>query len=176
MMVRWARQQDAVPIAEVHVASWLGGYRGIVPDHVLDRLSVEARAARWAGWLGDPARGSRTLVAGRERRVEGFCSVAMPARGAAGVGSSVAEITAFYVAPAAWRHGVGAALMRRALSEIEAAGLNGAIAWVLERNERAIAFYGALGWSRDGARDRWSPPDHPEVRLPVVRLRIAAVR
>jgi GNAT superfamily N-acetyltransferase len=171
MRVRWATPQDARAIAEVHVASWLGGYRGIVADDVLDRVSVDQREEQWRRWLGDEARGSRTLLAGRGGRVEGFCSLAIPARGS-NEGADVAEIPVLYVAPEAWRHGVGAALMSRALAEAEARGLRSAVVWVLDGNERAIRFYEALGWQLDGGRDEWAPADYLDLRLPVVSLRI----
>src|SRR5256885_13605031 len=97
MRVRWARVQDARAIAEVHVASWLGGYRGRIPDAVLDRLSVDEREEQWRQWLGDPAPGARTLIAGRGR-VEGFCSGARPARGPQG-GARGAGVPAVSAAP-----------------------------------------------------------------------------
>jgi GNAT superfamily N-acetyltransferase len=170
MRVRWARVQDARAIAEVHVASWLGGYRGRIPDAVLDRLSVDEREEQWRRWLGDPARGSRTLVAGRER-VEGFCSVAMPARSPK-EGAGVAEIPAFYVAPGSWRGGVGTALMRRALDEMGGAGYTEALVWVLDGNDHAVAFYEASGWRLDGERDEWTPQVEGAEPLPAVSLRI----
>jgi len=42
-MIRPATPEDARAIAEVHVASWRYAYRGLLPDDVLDRLSVEER-------------------------------------------------------------------------------------------------------------------------------------
>src|SRR5436190_6476720 len=172
MRVRWAKPQDARAIAEVHVASWVGGYRGLAPDDLLNRLSVDERERQWREWLGDPGRRSRTLVAGRHGRVEGFCSVAMPARGA-DEGSDLAEIPAFYVAPEAWRRGVGSALMARALAEIRAAGFARAVIWVLDGNDRAVAFYGTMGWRRDGGRDQWTPQVEGAEPMPVISLRIA---
>jgi GNAT superfamily N-acetyltransferase len=138
---------------------------------VLERVSVEEREVQWRRWLRDQGRRSRTLVAERRGRVEGVCSVAIPARDP-DEGPEVAEIPLLYVAPDAWRHGVGTALMRRALAEIEASGRRRAVVWVLEGNERAIRFYEALGWRLDGGRDRWTPPDYPGLQLPVVSLRI----
>src|SRR5258708_35048119 len=47
MPVRTARFEDARQIAEVHVSSWQAAYRGIVPDTLLDSLSVEAWTGLW---------------------------------------------------------------------------------------------------------------------------------
>ena len=47
MPIRTARIEDARQIAEVHVDSWRGAYRGIVSDSLLDSLAVETWAERW---------------------------------------------------------------------------------------------------------------------------------
>jgi len=54
MAIRTARFQDARQIAEVHVDSWRAAYREIVPDSLLEGLSVEAwtdftrrKGSRW---------------------------------------------------------------------------------------------------------------------------------
>ncbi|HUQ39529.1 MAG TPA: hypothetical protein VM030_05200, partial [Acidimicrobiales bacterium] len=60
--VRVAGVEDARAIAEVHVASWLAAYRGIIDDDVLDGLSVDARAARWVENLTDPEADATTLL------------------------------------------------------------------------------------------------------------------
>jgi GNAT superfamily N-acetyltransferase len=164
--VRWADRDDAGAIAQVHVAAWRVGYRGLVAAELIDRLSIEVRAGQWREWLeGDR---TRTLVGGRGRAIEGFCSLAMPARDPA-ESADVAEIPAFYVAPAAWRRGVGKALMGRALDEMRSAGFRQGVVWVLEGNRRALEFYAELGWRLDGGRDEWEP--HGGGRLPVVSLR-----
>lgn len=65
-VVRPARITDADGIAEVHVRSWQAAYRGLMPQEVLDGLSVAQRAEGWRRILGDPESDSRTLVAERE--------------------------------------------------------------------------------------------------------------
>jgi GNAT superfamily N-acetyltransferase len=170
LKVRWARPDDAGAIAAVHIGSWLGAYRGLVPEATLSRLSAAERTRQWLEWLRDPTR-PRTLVADRGEGIEGFCSLAMPARGE-GPDSDLAEIPAFYVAPDAWRMGIGSALMTRALAEMVEAGFSRAVIWVLEGNDRAIAFYEATGWRLDGGRDRWTPQLEGAEALPVLSLRI----
>ena len=39
---------DAKGIAAVHVAAWRVAYRGLLPDEVLDRLSIDDIEKRWA--------------------------------------------------------------------------------------------------------------------------------
>ncbi len=174
MRVRWAVPEDARAIAEVHVSSWRAAYRGLIPDETLARITVSEREPKWREWLSDPTRPS-TLVAGHADRIEGFCSVAMPARSLE-EDSDLAEIPAFYVAPGAWRRGVGSALMTRALAEMAAAGFAQALVWVLEGNDRAIAFYEATGWRLDGGRDQWTPQVEGAEPLPTVSLRVEVGR
>ncbi|MGH2840330.1 MAG: hypothetical protein ACRDKY_05850 [Solirubrobacteraceae bacterium] len=47
MTVRTATRDDAHPIARVHVRSWQVAYRGLLPDAILDGLSVEERRTIW---------------------------------------------------------------------------------------------------------------------------------
>ena len=49
--VRAATPADAAAIAGVHVRSWQAAYRGIVPDEVLDGLSLPDREQRWRSIL-----------------------------------------------------------------------------------------------------------------------------
>ena len=46
--VRDAVPSDALGIAEVHTTTWKTSYRGILPDTLLDSLSVARRTERWA--------------------------------------------------------------------------------------------------------------------------------
>jgi hypothetical protein len=66
--------------------------------------------------------------------------------------------------------------MTRALAEMAAAGFARALVWVLEGNDRAIAFYEATGWRLDGGRDQWTPQVEGADPLPTVSLRIEVGR
>ena len=50
MTVRRAEPSDAGAIAEVRVSSWRSAYRGLLPDSLLDALSVPDIASRWKAW------------------------------------------------------------------------------------------------------------------------------
>jgi len=47
MSVRQAKLSDVREIAEVHIASWQTAYRGMIPDSLLDNLSVDLREDFW---------------------------------------------------------------------------------------------------------------------------------
>ena len=47
LRVRPAVTRDAAAIAETHVACWRETYAGLMPEHVLANLDVEARRLMW---------------------------------------------------------------------------------------------------------------------------------
>jgi GNAT superfamily N-acetyltransferase len=70
------------------------------------------------------------------------------------VPATVGEVRSFFVSPAAWRRGVGRALMAGALAGLAEMGFAEATLWSFDSNERANAFYEAHGFARDGAEVR----------------------
>ena len=72
--VRDALADDAAAIAAVHVASWRAAYVGLLPDIVLDGLSVAQRARHWRHVLA-PDSGDRVVVAESDGQLLGFAQV-----------------------------------------------------------------------------------------------------
>jgi L-amino acid N-acyltransferase YncA len=70
------------------------------------------------------------------------------------VAPDVGEVRAFFVAPAAWRRGVGSALMAEALASLSESGYTEATVWSFDANARANAFYEHHGFRRNGAEKR----------------------
>lgn len=164
MQVRPATPNHAPGIARVHVAAWQAAYRGIVADAVLDALDKDERTLTWVARLTDPKNDIQTLVAEEDGSVAGFVSVLGVSRDE-DVAPGTAEIPALYVDPPRWRTGVGRALMEVALAALVAAGAHEVTVWVLEGNERALAFYAAAGFRPDGVRDDDGETGAPEIRL-----------
>jgi len=150
MTIRTATIDDARAIAEVHVASWLAAYRGLVPDDVLDARTVQTRTAQWDEWLRKGE--TRTLVTGG---VDGFVTF----------WETSGLIAALYVAPDRARRGIGSALLGAAHAALYAAGHDEPYLWVFEANAPARAFYAAHGYVPDGARMVHEPTGAPEIRL-----------
>jgi GNAT superfamily N-acetyltransferase len=157
LTVRRATSDDARAIAAAHIASWRAAYRGLLPDDVLDALSLDGRERDWRGWLAEGGARHFTLVAERDGRLLAFCTVEMPAR-EDDEADDVAAIPALYAHPDAFGTGAGAALMDASLDAARQAGYREAILWMLEGNERAAAFYERRGWTRDGGRRRSDYP------------------
>lgn len=142
MRVRPAEPDDAAAIAEVHVRSWRAGYRALLPEPVLDGLSVHVRRRAWEERIGDQARS--VLVADDGGAVAGFCAVA-PAEG---------EIAALYVDPERWRRGVGGALLDAGLDLLRECGAAEVVVWLIGTNEAARRLYERFGFVTDGAEKR----------------------
>jgi GNAT superfamily N-acetyltransferase len=137
---------DAEAIAAAHVASWRAGYAGLVPHSILAGLDVGERTRAWRGHIARVM----VYVGERDGAMAGFASLALPARTLDEPGTG--EITALYVHPDHWRHGVGRTLMLAVTEQLRAAGVEQAALWVLEGNTRGRAFYAALGFAPDGTR------------------------
>ena len=147
-MIRRATAADAAAIAGVHVRSWQWAYRGIVPDEVLDGMSLAEREERWREWFTHDD-GSEAFVADEGGRVVGFCTLG-GARDTDVDGAAVGELQAIYLEADAAGRGVGRALHDAAIARLRERGYGRALLWVLERNPRARRFYEAAGWRADG--------------------------
>jgi L-amino acid N-acyltransferase YncA len=114
LQVRRGTQADAGPIAAVHVRAWQVAYRGLMPDGLLDGLSVAEREEMWRTLTGEAR--PVVYVAVQDGVVVGFCA-AGPSRDD-DAEDGVAEIGAIYVDPDVWRRGVGQELMNVALRDL----------------------------------------------------------
>lgn len=145
--LRLANAADRPAMAAVFVAAWRGGYRGIVPDDVIDAWTVERALAELDG--GDDTDIVTDGVDGFVRFRPGY-------------------IASLYVDPAVGGRGIGTALLRHALADI---GRRPVTLWVFEANARARGLYERNGFRPDGARTvdpRWRTPQVRLLRLPDV--------
>jgi GNAT superfamily N-acetyltransferase len=148
MLVRPAQPSDAAAVAGVHVRSWQGGSRGLLPDEYLDALRPEDRAARYT--FGDPdPLAPLTIVAVEAGTICGFASIG-PCQDGDADGSG--ELLALYVDPDRWGLGIGRSLMVEARGRLLRHGFARARLWLLAGNRRAERFYRIDGWEPDGAR------------------------
>lgn len=169
--IRPARIEDAPAIAVVHVRSWQGAYRGLLPQDFLDGLDPAQRVGRWQRAVSAAdGTATGTIVADADGEVAGFVSYS-PSRDSDVNPGQVGEIQAIHLLPAAWGRGMGRRLMGAALSRLAEAGFRQATLWVLDSNARARRFYEAGGWSADGAQrrdeDRGFPVTQVRYRRPL---------
>ncbi|HEY7173551.1 MAG TPA: GNAT family N-acetyltransferase [Micromonosporaceae bacterium] len=156
--LRIATRADVDAMADVFIAAWRSGYRGVVPDDVIDALDVDAVVALVQPGLIDADR--TTVVAVRpdtapdaRPAVVGFSQFG-PDRDAPADG----YVASLYVHPDAAGHGVGRALLRYALDAMPGRDVT---LWVFAANARARRLYERAGFTPDGAEivdPRWRTP------------------
>lgn len=109
-MIRSATVDDASAIAHVHVESWRSAYWGLVPDAVLDNLSVKGRAAGWRDAIEhEGAQQSFVLVASEGNGVISFVNGGLERTGDL---RYTAERYAIYLLKTCQGQGRGKALFR----------------------------------------------------------------
>jgi ribosomal protein S18 acetylase RimI-like enzyme len=169
--VRVARPEDAAAIADAHVRGWLTTYRGLVPDTVLDGLSVERRTSHWRETIASqtPADSvGRTWVVEEAGVVRGFAATGAIRDAPDGL-AAAGEVLAIYLAPEARGQGLGRAIFSHAVEDLRARGFDPIVVWVFEANTAARRFYEGAGFLPDGARQ---PVDFGEVAPPEIRYRL----
>jgi ribosomal protein S18 acetylase RimI-like enzyme len=126
-------------MAAVHAAGWRKGFAGIVPAELTPTPPELAERMR--------TRSGERIVAEVDGEIRGFCAFG-PSRDE-GAAPSVGEIYVLFVDPAAWRRGLGRALVERALADL--GEFEEVTLWSAAENPRANAFYERLGFALDGA-------------------------
>ncbi len=148
LIVRAARAGDARATAAIRVHGWQSAYRGQLPDELLDDLSVEGDAIRFADHVRHLPPDRRLWVAQLDGEVVGFASTG-PARDEDAHGA--AEVYAIYVRPDLIGRGIGQRLLDHAVRDLADQGYAEATLWTLATNVPARRFYERAGWRADGA-------------------------
>jgi ribosomal protein S18 acetylase RimI-like enzyme len=162
--VRPARPEDARRIAEILVETWRATYPGVMPQEVLDGLSVDDRERNWQEWIPDPE--TNIYVVELSGELLGFVSIG-PSWSNPGIG----ELYSIYVTPAGQGRGAGLALMEAGVSALSERWEE-AILWVATENPRARRFYERYGWDVDGERVDDSIPG---ASVPETRYRLSGL-
>ncbi len=137
--IRPATPEDAQGIARVHIETWLTTYRGLMPDSVLEKLSVERQTEKWDASLRTPR--TSTVVAVEDGQIVGFVSFGPePGNDFRYQG----ELYAIYILESYQRKGIGRMLVRAAAEGLLAHDFPNMMLWVLSTNP-ARAFYEKLG-------------------------------
>jgi RimJ/RimL family protein N-acetyltransferase len=161
-VIRAATVEDAAGIAEAHVVSWQAAYRGLLPQSLLDGLSVERRTTQWQQTIPS-ANWDIHVAADRDGHVGGFIA-AGPSRDN-DADKTVGELMTIYLRPELWSLGIGGRLHAAGLASM-ATRFEQATLWVLDSNARSRAFYERKGWQPDGTvkRDAIGDAEVVEVR------------
>jgi GNAT superfamily N-acetyltransferase len=158
-------------MGDLHVRSWRIAYRGIVPDAILDGMSIEGRREFWSRAIGqadaEPSRDVRIWVVEEAGTVVGLATTRACAD--EDVQPGTGELHSIYLAPEAWSRGLGSALLAIAADDLCERGFAPLVLWVIEANERGRRFYERAGWRPDGARH---PIDFDGVPVDEIRYRL----
>ncbi|MGW5363260.1 N-acetyltransferase family protein [Actinopolymorpha pittospori] len=141
--IRPPRPADATSLGQVHIQIWREAYVGLMPQQFLDELDPRRSADRWRTMLEQPDDGVTRLIGLAEQEIVGFIAVG-PARDEDAPTPTELQV----INVSATHHGTGLAnqLLTAALGDDAAAYL-----WVVEGNERALAFYRRHRFVVDGA-------------------------
>jgi len=134
-------------VASVHIAAWRETYPGLLPDAMLERLSIAGEAIRWQRMLDRPEAwgGAISFVAEQDGVVVGYglCGEQrLPLLRERGFTSEIAEL---YVLRSSQRQGAGSKLMSAMAGALVARGHRAVSLWVLKQNAPAHRFYERLG-------------------------------
>lgn len=151
--LRLAVIDDAPAIADLSVRGWRAAYRGIVPDRVLDGLSVEQRATGWkAAIQRSAASPERVWILATPIGLIGFAAGGPARDESATPPAGAGEVYAIYLDPTALRRGHGRRLFAHAVADLVDRGFGPIVVWVFDANTPARRFYEAAGFRADGAR------------------------
>jgi ribosomal protein S18 acetylase RimI-like enzyme len=133
-LIRPATQDDIPGLARVHVQSWLETYSGLVPQEVLDAITLESRVKQWERTFNQP---HGLFVALEHNEIVGFasCGAAQDFLQADG------ELFTLYLLNAFQHRGIGRALWNAVLEFAQVHKWESMVVWVLESNILAQGFY-----------------------------------
>ncbi len=152
-VVRPPLAEDVAELSRIHVLIWQQAYRGLLPQEYLDAMDPTSREARWHETVarvqdGSSARTGQAVLVAESRGSAapvGFIHVGPPRDEDS---PRPTELMVLNLLAAHHGTGVAQALVAGALGD------RPAYLWVLQGNERAIAFYRKLGFELDGVTKR----------------------
>jgi ribosomal protein S18 acetylase RimI-like enzyme len=165
--IRVAGAADVAAVARIHVESWKVAYKGIMPDHVIERTDIAYRTAFWAERIA--RREWPVLLLEEEGEVVAFCHM-IPSPDEGDDPQRVGHITSIHVLPHLRTRGHGRALLDHAFAEFRRRDYTEVTLWVLEENASARRFYERVGFKHDGGRQTYPRTEVPEVRY---RIRLS---
>jgi ribosomal protein S18 acetylase RimI-like enzyme len=148
--IRRALFQDAPGIARVHVDTWRGTYRGIVPDSYLDSLDYGRSQKNWEDGITDPSHRTALFVAEDDKNgIVGFAACGKVRDNKWGYSG---ELYAIYLNQRIQRMGSGKRLVLSVARDLEARGLESMLVWVLAENPYK-RFYESIGGTYVGTSE-----------------------
>jgi GNAT superfamily N-acetyltransferase len=149
---------DADELGRLHVLVWQQAYAGLMPDAHLAGLDVDAFTERWRRRLAGELPGT-TWIARDPDDTGGIVAFASSGPGRDEDRPVELELYAINLLDRTHGTGLADALMERAVGD------RPAYLWVLQGNERAMAFYRRHGFVDEGGRKPEPDTGNLEVRM-----------
>ena len=146
--IRRAQSGDEETLARIQTESWKAAFAGIVPAELLAQCTNVERAEKMYARLLAERRGNGYIL---ELDGKAHCIAWWDAAKDDDM-PGAAELRCIHSLPDNWRRGYGSRMMERVLTDIKAAGYETIVLWVFARNERAIRFYEAHGFTASGKK------------------------
>ncbi len=144
-------------MGRVHVQVWQEAYAELMPEAYLAALDPTVGPARWRERIAQPSGGGWWLA----RDDDGIVGMATAGPGRDDEAPAPLELYAINVLRRAYGTGVAGDLMAAALGD------RAAYLWVLDGNDRALAFYRRHGFHDEGGRK--PEPDTGVLEIRMVR-------
>ena len=149
-MVRAAEGGDAATIAHLHCQAWRETYRGLLPDAMVDGLTLDEALEKWTRRLTPEAGHSVFLGLDGAGQPVGFASGRASNEDAA---PAAGLLDTLYLVRAGQGLGLGRRLLEAVASALVDRGFADMIVVVHAENP-AARFYAAMGAARLGERER----------------------
>jgi ribosomal protein S18 acetylase RimI-like enzyme len=144
--IRSACPDDVIDLAKVHLVAWRAAYHDVIPDDLLDQLTVDDFEAHWMHAFEQASRVN--LVCEHGGAVSGFAAIGPTCDHCE---PSTAQVYDMYVHPTDWGRGSGRALWVASLNQLRESCYEHVELWVHRVNQRARRFYEAVGCRHDPA-------------------------
>jgi len=144
---RFFETKDLHAVATVHVRTWQYAYKGLLPDALLNNMSIEKRATEWRRSMLMDSLKHRMYVADVDGKVAGFCVVGKAQD--TDLDDNTGELLAIYVDPDYMGKGIGFSLHQLGINLLKSANYDQSVVWFMTYNEKVRLFYQKRGWVND---------------------------
>ena len=131
--IRPVRPEDAAALAQIMIAAWRSGFRGILSGDTIDKYTQFPPCQEMFTQLLASGAGTMYLAKGDGQPLGLLFWLEEENR--------TARIEAILTCPEAWGKGIAAALMERCVTDAKAAGYDTLQVWPFAENHRAKRFY-----------------------------------
>lgn len=144
--IRYADINDSKTLGKIHSKSWKVAYKGIVPNEILENITVEKRQKYFEkalsnGWEED-------AIIFKDNEAVGLICIGKCRD--TDKANNYGEIWGIYLLPEYWNIGIGSELINWGLTELKKRNYDKVTLWVLEENINARNFYEKVGFKHDG--------------------------